>query len=96
MLTNYKFSINGQDVTPHWSPDLAVIFDKESEQEFFRRKLSGKLTFIQEDFVFLDAQAFDTEYELLIQKKDPAGVFQDYWEGVFYKTDCKWRNTCFR
>jgi hypothetical protein len=86
MLIEYRFFINDHPVNPHYSGDLKKEYELEAGQRFYRAQLSSELTFIKDDFDWLDAQAFDTEFVLVIKRSGPV----PYWRGVFYKTDGDW------
>ncbi|NQU52435.1 MAG: hypothetical protein HQ522_07835 [Bacteroidetes bacterium] len=89
MLIKYRFSINGYYVKPIWKDDTSKDYELESGQRFYRAKLSGKLVFIRDDYDWLQAQAFDTEFVLLIEQYVNS-VWSNYWQGVFWKTDGDW------
>ena len=75
---------------PIYKDDLAKDFEKESGQEFFRAKLSGKLTFQSNDYSFIVSQAFDTQFLLEILISYNGGqTWTTYWRGTFWKTDCE-------
>ena len=74
-----------QAVTPNYDDKLSISIEKESGEEFFRRKLGGKLTFFGHDYLLLDRQPFETEYLVHL---DMDG--KPYWRGKFVKTDCEW------
>lgn len=75
---------------PIYKDDLAKDFEKESNQEFFRPKLSGKLTFQSLDYDFIVAQPFDFQFVLVISISYDAGqTWTPYWRGTFWKTDCE-------
>ena len=78
---------------PVYKDDLAKDFEKESNQEFFRAKLSGKLTFQSLDYDFIVAQPFDFQFVLEIFISYDAGqTWTSYWRGTFWKTDCEFDN----
>ena len=90
----YKFELTAGNTTqrafPIYKDDLAKDFEKESGQEFFRAKLSGKLTFESDDYTFIVSQAFDTQFVLEIFISYNAGQsWTSYWRGTFWKTDCE-------
>lgn len=90
----YKFQLSAGDVTqqafPIYKDDLAKEFEKETNQEFFRAKLSGKLTFESVDYTFIVSRAFDTQFILEIFISYDAGqTWTSYWRGTFWKTDCE-------
>ena len=90
----YKFELTAGNTTqrayPIYKDSLALEFEKESGQEFFRAKLSGDLTFERDDYDFIVAQAFDEQFLLEIFISRNAGQsWASYWKGTFWKTDCK-------
>ena len=90
----YKFELTANGTTqrafPVYKDDLAKDFEKESNQEFFRAKLSGKLMFQSDDYTFIVSQAFDTQFVLEIFISYNAGQsWTSYWRGTFWKTDCE-------
>lgn len=90
----YKFELTVNGTTerayPLCNDDLSLSFEKESGEEFFRRKLSGELTFQSVDYQRIDTAAFDTKFLLVMYISYNAGVsWAVYWTGEFWKTDCK-------
>lgn len=90
----YKFQLSAgntiQQAFPIYKDDLAKDYEKESNQEFFRAKLSGKLTFESDDYAFIVSKAFDTQFVLEIFISYNAGQsWTSYWRGTFWKTDCE-------
>lgn len=90
----YKFELTAGATTqrayPIYKDSLALDFEKESGQQFFRAKLSGKLTFESADYAFVAAQTFDTQFILEIFISYNAGYsWTAYWRGSFWKTDCE-------
>ena len=90
----YKFELTANEQTqrayPIYKDSLALEFEKEPGQEFFRAKLSGDLTFERDDYDFIVAQAFDEQFLLEIFISRNAGQsWTSYWKGTFWKTDCK-------
>jgi hypothetical protein len=90
----YKFELSAGDAKqqayPLYKDDLAKDYEKESNQEFFRAKLSGKLTFQQKDYTFIVSKAFDTQFGLeIFISYDGGQSWASYWRGNFWKTDCE-------
>lgn len=90
----YKFELTANGTTqrafPIYKDDLSKDFEKESNQEFFRAKLSGKLTFESDDYTFIVSKEFDTQFILEIFISYNAGQsWTSYWRGTFWKTDCE-------
>ena len=93
MFPIYKFelAVNGtsQQAFPVYGTDLTLNFEKDANQEFFRRKLSGKLTFIRSDYNRIVAAPFDAQFGLTVYISQNGGQsWANYWNGIFYKTDC--------
>lgn len=75
---------------PLWKDDLTMEFAKESQQEFFRRKLSGKLTFINDDYTYIKSKSLDYQFQMrMMISYDNGENWADYWKGHFYWTDCE-------
>jgi hypothetical protein len=90
----YKFQLSAgsetQQAFPIYKDDLAKEFEKETNQQFFRAKLSGKLAFESVDYTFIVSKAFDTQFMLEISISYDAGqTWTSYWRGTFWKTDCE-------
>lgn len=90
----YKFQLSaGTDTRqafPVYKDDLAIDYALEQNQEFYRGKLSGKLTFQKDDYLFIRSKAFDTQFDVVISiSYDGGQTWAVYWSGQFWKTDCK-------
>lgn len=90
----YRFELSAGASTiqahPIYKDDLAKEFEKESNEEFFRAKLSGKLTFVGDDFRFVESRPFDTQFGVAIYiSYDVGQTWSMYWQGTFWKTDCE-------
>ena len=90
----YKFTLsaNGgteQQAFPIYKDDLAKEYELENNQEFYRAKLSGKLTFVGPDYDFIAEEYFDTRFDIRIYISYNAGTsWSEYWHGQFWKTSC--------
>lgn len=90
----YKFQLSAGNDTrqafPVYKDDLAIDYALEQNQEFYRGKLSGKLTFQKDDYLFIRNKAFDTQFDVVISISYNGGqTWAVYWSGQFWKTDCK-------
>ena len=90
----YKFQLSaGEDtrqVFPVYKDDLAIDYELEQNQEFYRGKLSGKLTFQKDDYLFIQSKVFDTQFDVVISISYNDGqTWAAYWSGQFWKTDCE-------
>lgn len=90
----YKFQLSAGNDTrqafPVYKDDLAIEYALEQNQEFYRGKLSGKLTFQKDDYLFIRSKAFDTQFDVVIFiSYDGGQTWAVYWSGQFWKTDCQ-------
>lgn len=90
----YRFQLSAGNDTrqafPVYKDDLAIDYALEQNQEFYRGKLSGKLTFQKDDYLFIRSKAFDTQFDVVISiSYDGGQTWAVYWSGQFWKTDCK-------
>lgn len=91
----YRFLLSTGTETPHqvfpvYKDDLAIEYALESGEQFYRGKLSGKLTFQSVDYTYIRNKAFDTQFNLTIEISGDAGqTWATYWTGDFWKTDCQ-------
>ena len=89
----YKFELsalgNTQRAYPRYKEDIAKEYNREQNEQFYRATLEGKLTFQRDDYAFIVAQAFDTQFILEVFISYDAGqTWASYWMGNFWKTDC--------
>lgn len=90
----YKFELSAGEESrqafPVYKDDLAIDYALEQNQEFYRGKLSGKLTFQRDDYTFIRAKSFDTQFDVVISiSYDGGQTWAVYWSGQFWKTDCQ-------
>lgn len=90
----YKFELTAGGTTrqafPVYKDDLAIDYALEQNQEFYRGKLSGKLTFQKDDYLFIRNKVFDTQFGLeIFISYDGGQSWASYWRGNFWKTDCE-------
>lgn len=93
----YKYELTANGTTrlahPVVSDGLALEYALESNQEFYRAKLSGKLTFQMDDYTFISQQAFDEQFDCVISVSyDMGATWSIYWAGQFWKTDCQFND----
>ena len=80
----------GKTAFPIYANGMSADYEKESNEEFFRKKINGKFTFVRDDYDWIIMRDFDTEYTLIVLISSDAGItWTEYWRGVFYKTDCE-------
>lgn len=74
---------------PVYADDLSMDYEQETGQRFYRKKLSGKLTFVRDDFDAIMARPFETEYNFVIMCSEDGGTtWARYFDGHFFQTDC--------
>lgn len=79
-----------RNVKPNYQDGISMSWDKQSGEQFFRRKLSGKLTFQGSDCDYILAQTFGTKFTITINiSYDQDLTSSEYWNGFFYITDCE-------
>lgn len=76
-------------VHPIYKDDLSKDYEQETNQQFFRPKFSGKLTFVRDDYRLIMDKDFDTEYKLIMrQTNDNGATFVNDFVTKFMRTDC--------
>lgn len=81
--------VYGRKAKPVYKDDLAKEYELETNQRFYRAKLSGKLSFIRDDYDYINNKPFDNEFLYSIEKSNDGGrTWSQYYQGKFMKTDC--------
>lgn len=95
MTPKYRFFLQiGEDgtkqtVRPNYKDDLTLDYELETNQRFYRVKLSGKINFVRADYDIINDAPFDSEFFLYIEKSDDWGqTYNQYYKAKFMKTDC--------
>lgn len=95
MNPKYRFflQLNGGGekiaANPVFTDDMTLDYELESNQRFYRAKLSGKFSFVRQDFAIIMGAAFDTVYYFYIEKSDDWGqTWTQYYKSMFMRTDC--------
>lgn len=95
MTPKYRFFLKiGEDgtrqpVCPNYKDDLTLDYELETNQRFYRAKLSGKINFVRADYDIINNAPFDSEFFLYIVKSDDWGqIYKQYYKAKFMKTDC--------
>ena len=95
MTPKYRFFLQiGEDgtkhpVRPNYQDDLTLDYELETNQRFYRAKLSGKINFVRADYDIINDAPFDSEFFLYIEKSDDWGqTYNQYYKAKFMKTDC--------
>ena len=99
MQLKYRYSIAQDEsldfieVHPIYGDDVTSELERESGQQFFRRKLSGKFRFQGRDYKMITEAPFDTVFNVKIELKythrlDSNTEWQHYLSAKFMKIDC--------
>lgn len=95
MTPKYRFFLQiGEDgtkqtVRPNYKDDLTLDYELETNQRFYRAKLSGKINFVRADYDIINDAPFGSEFFLYIEKSDDWGqTYNQYYKAKFMKTDC--------
>lgn len=74
---------------PVYGDDMTLDYELESNQRFYRAKLSGQFQFNGNDYSTIMGAAFDTVYYLYIEKSNDWGAtWEQYYKAQFMRTDC--------
>lgn len=74
---------------PIYKDDMALEYSMETNQRFYRAQLSGKMTFVRDDYEYINSRPFDTVFFLYMEKSDDWGhTYSEYYESKFMKTGC--------
>lgn len=86
-LTVYEM----RETKPVYKDDLAKEYELETNQRFYRVKLSGKISFIRQDYDYIMSQNFESQFYFLMGKSNDGGRTWDneYYRGKFFMTDCE-------
>lgn len=95
MIPNYRFYLQPDRGTkelchPIYGNNLALNYEMEQGQRFFRAKLNGKITFVRDDYDTIMAEPFGKVFYFFIEKStNAAGTsFAQYYKAKFTITDC--------
>ena len=76
------------ELRPIWGNSLSVEYEKEGQEQFFRKKLSGQLTFVGTDYAYIRNRSIDYTFPLVIYMSNDNGqTWLKYWKGHFCWTD---------
>lgn len=90
LATEYNGVTNNYAVYPLYKDDLAMDYEMQQNERFYRAKLSGKLLFVRSDYAIIANARFETQFTLVVSISWNNGqTWDEYWHGEFWKTDCK-------
>lgn len=95
MIPSYRFYLQPDRGTkalchPIYGNSLALNYELEQGQRFFRAKLNGKITFVRDDYDNIMAEPFGKVFYFFIEKSTNAAgtAFSQYYKAKFAITDC--------
>lgn len=68
--------------------DLAMTMEKANAEEYYRTKLSGKVTFANADYTFIMGAAIDSKIVCTMESYY-GGAWHSFLDCYFYQTDCE-------
>lgn len=77
------YNYQERDAHPNFNDSMALEWERESGQQFFRTNLSDKLTFLADDYDFIMAQPIDDTLFVDMYEGDTM-----IYSGMFHRTDC--------
>lgn len=81
----YNFVYAMQSCAPYYSK-LAVQFERESNQKFYRKKLSSDIKFVGQDYDYLKEASIDSKFVFRIEEEASG---KEMYAGTFNKAGCK-------
>lgn len=73
---------------PLYNNDFSLEYELQNGQQFYRQKVSGKLTFCREDYEYIMSKPFDEKMLLTVLQRNKYGTFQWFFDSYFMRTDC--------
>ena len=85
---DYKFYVDGVEVTPHYKT-LKKKYAHESGQLFFRTTLEGQITLVGADYLLVKNSSITEQHTFTITMRNTkTGLYDQYFTSVFNKMDC--------
>lgn len=86
----FAYAGNSQTVHPNYKADIAIDIEQETNQQFYRQKLSSKLTFIGKEYEDIASMPFETSYLIdIYESSNNWKTEKKVLRGRFMQTDCK-------
>lgn len=85
LVANYQ----ARDTKAIFGDDLTNNYTRESGEQYFRQKLSGRLTFVKSDYDWIMNLPLDTKIVARLYWDDMDPEVQRYMSCFFYRTDCE-------
>ena len=90
--TKYRFLLafdnQEKQVYPIIKKDDGLEMSMSKDDRYVLTKWNGVFTFQRDDFETINAQDFDTDFKIKVQRKNGDGGWFTIFNGIFNKTDC--------
>jgi len=90
--TKYRFLLafdnQEKQVYPIIKKDDGLEMSMSKDDRYVLTKWNGVFTFQRDDFETINAQDFDTDFKIKVQRKNRDGGWFTIFNGIFNKTDC--------
>lgn len=74
---------------PIYKDDLSLDWEYETNERFYRGKLTGKLSFVRDDYEYIHNTRYGNVFRLFLRKsKDNGKTYTNYHTSKFMHTDC--------
>lgn len=87
-----KLSVNGyvRYTNAIFGDDLAVGYNRASDEQVITRTLNGKITFVNDDYDYIINTPIDQRIDLIIEQQIAnTSIWNTFLECYFYRTDCQ-------
>ena len=87
MISRFSILINNpvseKLLNPLWDDKLKIVKEREQGEQFFRTKIDGTISFVNEDFDVINNASLDAEFGVTIVEESSTPIAS----GSFFKTD---------
>lgn len=94
-MKDYRFKLSYTGVTYQeryvsaiFGDDLALEMSPDTNEMYYRTRLQGKFTLVNEDYDFVMAAPIDAKIDVVLENYE-YGSWWTYLQGYFYRTDCE-------
>lgn len=93
-MNDYRFTLSYNSGSYHekqanakFGDDLSLDYTKQSGEEYFKKELNGKITFVNEDYDFIMGTTIDQRIDVKVEYYEH-DLWWTYINCYFYRTDC--------
>lgn len=88
-IPKYIYYLDGTVCSAVLDAKTNVVVAKDKDEQFFRKTLSGDVTFFGSDFMKIVNTPIDTKLSFVIKRYDPDNFLVTEFVGYFTKADCE-------